>query len=582
MVPQFDAEERVGKLPQDLARSQGRRHGPRFPGKAGAFAAAILVAAISAALVPGAAIAFGGPRPHASLGLAAPATSVVGQNVTTVATFSGGSRGFAGGQPVTLFVDGSFISTRFTDSGGRASFTISGSVLNVARTYLLKAFAGGRHGGVSASSQLAVTAAPLAVSGGRTGTIALRTSVSLSIPTGSPLGADVTVGAVLKDAAGRAVFGQRIALMLDGTQIKSDDTGPGGLVSFLIPGHKLDQARAYTVQAVFSGSHGYLASAVTSTLTVLSAAIEIRTVPALPGVAFSMGGIEAVTGPDGVAALPVPASGTYKLLTNLNPDAAGTPGVRASFVRWADDVFTPDRNIVVDGPATYVIGLRIADTARIRYVDLAGRTVDPTLVEDTRFVAADGTELALNTQTGAGEFWLTTSTSTPGPGNGLTFSPVIYKAVSARIHGLEALAPGQQSWTPSHGGTWTIRLALYDLSVRPEDAISGASVGGRLHLELPDGTTVEKPVGADGTATFADLPAGQYRVSLDSSLPGMAVSLPASQVQTMHVVTLWDVIALIGAWFGFVLVMLFAVLGRRLPLVQRLPRLPRLPRLRRV
>jgi hypothetical protein len=540
--------------------------------KAAVIFAAVLVATLSAALIPGTATAFWGPPPP-SLSLHAPARSVAGQNVNVVVNVGGRHGQWQGGSPVTLLLDGSAIATKWTDSSGNASFTISGSLLLAARTYNLKAVTRNRYGsGDSSSASLTVLAAPaVVVPHPQPVIVPQRTSVSLALPSDSPLGSDITVSATLKNASGKPMTGEHLALWLEDAQLKTEVTDATGTATFTISGRKLDQARTYAVRAVYSGSHGYLASLANSVLTIITAAIEIRTVPPLSGVAFVLGGTAALTGPDGVAALPVPASGTYKLLTDLNPDPSGRTPVKASFVRWGDNVLTADRTIVVNGPATYVIGLRIADLARIRYVDMDGRTLDPAIVEQAQFTAADGTQLAINSQTGTGEFWLTASQSTGAPGDSLTAAPVTYRAVSAKVHGLEALDTDQQSWTPSQGGTWTVRLALYELSVRTQDAVTGAAVSGKVSLALPNGDSMVAATTGDGTATFAALPAGRYRVTIDSAIPGMTVTLgpnPVPQVQKMYVITALDVIGLVGAWFGFVLLMVLTVLGRgrfRLP-----------------
>ena len=515
---------------------------------------ALLLSSMAAALVAGTATAFRGPQSSATLTLQAPAQSVVGQNVGVVAVL-GGRQGQSAGHPITLFVDNVQLTTKFADSQGRAAFTIPGSMLNSVRVYRLTAVAdGGRGRRSSAVASLSVIAAPPPGQGSGSGTSAQRTSLSLAIPTGSPLGNDVAVTASLKDASGRPIAGQHLALMLDGVQLKSDDSDPTGHVAFSIPGKKLNQAGGYAVEATFSGSHGYSASAANATLTVVAAAIQIRTVPAVPGLGFSLGGATAITGPDGVAALPVPVSGTYKLTSDLNPDATGAPAVRAGFVRWADDVYTASRTIVVDGPATYVMGLRVAYSASVRYLDMAGRALDPAVVDEAHFSADDGTEVALNTQTGTTKVWWTANTTAPVQSNGVTAAPIKYRAVSVKIHGLEALAPDQQEWTPANGD-WTIRLQIYDLSVRAQDAVFGGPASGQVRLSWPDRTSVTKTVGADGRVTFSGLPAGNYLVGLAGVTT--RVSLPGSQVATLRVLSSTDVALEIAAGLAVGLLMLF-------------------------
>jgi hypothetical protein len=515
---------------------------------------ALLLSSMAAALVAGTATAFRGPQSSATLTLQAPAQSVVGQNVGVVAVL-GGRQGQSAGHPITLFVDNVQLTTKFADSQGRAAFTIPGSMLNSVRVYRLTAVAdGGRGRRSSAVASLSVIAAPPPGQGSGSGTSAQRTSLSLAIPTGSPLGNDVSVTASLKDASGRPIAGQHLALMLDGVQLKSDDSDPTGHVAFSIPGKKLNQAGGYAVEATFSGSHGYSASAANATLTVVAAAIQIRTVPAVPGLGFSLGGATAITGPDGVAALPVPVSGTYKLTSDLNPDATGAPAVRAGFVRWADDVYTASRTIVVDGPATYVMGLRVAYSASVRYLDMAGRALDPAVVDEAHFSADDGTDVALNTQTGTTKVWWTANTTAPVQSNGVTAAPIKYRAVSVKIHGLEALAPDQQEWTPANGD-WTIRLQIYDLSVRAQDSVFGGPASGQVRLSWPDRTSVTKTVGADGRVTFSGLPAGNYLVGLAGVTT--RVSLPGSQVATLRVLSSTDVALEIAAGLAVGLLMLF-------------------------
>jgi hypothetical protein len=522
----------------------------------GRSAAALILAAMLSSipgLAAGPSVALGAPG-GPNLTLQAPARSVVGQNVGATAVLTGRRGQPFGGVPVSLLVNGSQVARVFTNSQGAAAFTIPGSVLNAAGTYSLVAVSGGFFRNSSPTLSLVVTAAAPGISGGGGhGTVVVGTRLSLAIPTGSQLGQDVAVSAVLRDASGRPVAGQHLALMLDGVQLKSDASGPAGNVDFSIPGKKLGQARSYAIAATFSGSHGYAASSATATLDVGAAAIRILTVPPAPGLDFSLAGVTAVTGPDGVAALPVPASGIYKLSADLNPEPAGTLAARVSFVRWADSSSAASRTISVDGPASYVMGVRIAYAARVQYVDAAGRTIDPTIVDEADFKAADGTDVVLNPQTGNTKVWWTASTAaaptaadaaaglaTPGANPGLAATPISYRAVSVKIHGADALAPGPQTWTPSDGGTWTIRLQLYDLTVRALDSMFGAPMGGKVDLTRPDGTKVAQSIGADGTARFSGLPAGAYRLGLEGQAGTMSLALAKTQDTTLRVVTITD------------------------------------------
>ena len=170
------------------------------------------------------------------------------------------------------------------------------------------------------------------------------------------------------------------------------------------------------------------------------------------------------------------------------------------------------------------------------------------------FSADDGTEVALNTQTGTTKVWWTANTTAPVQSNGVTAAPIKYRAVSVKIHGLEALAPDQQEWTPANGD-WTIRLQIYDLSVRAQDSVFGGPASGQVRLSWPDRTSVTKTVGADGRVTFSGLPAGNYLVGLAGVTT--RVSLPGSQVATLRVLSSTDVALEIAAGLAVGLLMLF-------------------------
>ncbi len=185
----------------------------------------------------------------------------------------------------------------------------------------------------------------------------VATVIKLEVPTGSVLGNDVTVGASLTTQGGQPIVGEHLSLLLDGNQVRSDKTDTTGKVPLVIAAKDISEARAYAVQVTFGGARGLAASSANATLTILAAGIQFRTVPAQPDLRFTLGTETALTGPDGVAALPVPKTGAYQLTVDLNPDISATATVKASFVRWLDNVYTANRTIDVVGPATFVMGI---------------------------------------------------------------------------------------------------------------------------------------------------------------------------------------------------------------------------------
>jgi len=390
----------------------------------------------------------------------------------------------------------------------------------------------------------------------------LSTAVTVEVPTGSVIGQDVTLVAQLKTHGGQVVAGEHLTLEVDGAPLRADKTDAQGKIQFLIPGKKLNEARDYPIVVIFGGAHGLAASFSNETLTVLAAAIQIQTVPALPNMRFTLGTETALTGPDGVAALPVPKSGTYQLTADLNADTSPTATVKASFVRWLDNIFTANRTIDVTGPASYVVGLKVAYRATIKYVDLEGNPVDPTLVDQAQFSTGTGTnDVVLNSQTGAKDVWWQASTAVR-VSTFLKPSPTTYRALSAKIHGAEVVNRGQQAWTPTEDGVWTIELLLYGMTVQTRDAVFGTPVAGQLTLMYPDGAKIEQPVAGDGKVSFDNLPRGQYQLQLTPSAfsPPSPVALSKVQDATLRIVTYQDIALAVG--LVVVVLIVLAVIGR--------------------
>ena len=390
----------------------------------------------------------------------------------------------------------------------------------------------------------------------------LATDVTVEVPTGSVIGQDVNLVAQLKTRAGQVIAGEHLTLQVDGAPLRADKTDAQGKIQFLIPGKKLSEARDYPIVVIFGGAHALTASFANATLTILAAAIQIQTVPALPNMRFTLGTETALTGPDGVAALPVPKSGTYQLTADLNADTSPTATVKACFVRWLDNVFTANRTIDVTGPASYVVGLKVAYRATIKFVDLEGNPVDPTLVDQAQFSTGTGTnDVVLNSQTGAKDVWWQASTAVR-VSTFLKPSPTTYRALSAKIHGAEVVNRGQQAWTPTEGGVWTIELLLYGMTVQTRDAVFGTPVAGQLTLMYPDGAKIQQPVAEDGKVSFANLPRGQYQLQLTPSAfsPPSPVALSKVQDATLRIVTYQDIALAVGLMV--VVLIVLAVIGR--------------------
>jgi hypothetical protein len=555
----------------------------RIPGRRRivSFTAALSIAwAVGSAWAPAAAVAFSGQPSATTLTWNLPSQASVGATVPVDAILTDMSGQGVEGQTVSLSVAGMVIDHARTGPGGRAQLSIPAAVIPTAGTYAVE-------GEFSGSSELqaAAVAGSLAVSypivtasysgppttqtAGPGAVVDVPTVTGVEVPTGSVLGSDVSVVAVLPTRTGTPLS-EHVTLNLDGNQVRGDRTDATGKVTLIIPAKYLLEARAYTVQVVFAGAHGLAPSAAQATLTILAAAIQIQTVPPLPNLRFTLGSETAFTGPDGVAALPVPKAGSYPLTADLNPDTSPTATVKASFVRWLDNVYTANRTIDVTGPATYVMGLRVAYRASIQYIDLNNNPVDQTLVDQAQFSTGTGAnDIVLNSQTGAKDVWWTAATAVRY-GSQLQVSEVTYRALSVQIHGAQVVNRGQQAWTPTENGAWVIQLLLYSMTVQTRDAMFGTPVPGELTLTYPDGAEVSQHLDSDGRITFSNLPRGQYHLALSpvAFSPPAPVALSRIQESTLRVVTYQDV----GTIVGLLLVVGALVIGRWVILSRRIKR----------
>jgi hypothetical protein len=129
--------------------------------------------------------------------------------------------------------------------------------------------------------------------------------------------------------------------------------------------------------------------------------------------------------------------------------------------------------------------------------------------------------------------------------------------------GTNVVNQGQQAFTPTISGTWTINLLLFDLTVHTTDAVTGSSLHGTAELVFPDSSSRTAPIGRDGSAQFTGLPRGSYVVKLntDGIAPTTPIALSRSQEATIRVISTFD----IGLAVAFVVLSLLALLwiGRR-------------------
>jgi hypothetical protein len=382
----------------------------------------------------------------------------------------------------------------------------------------------------------------------------IATSIDLQIPLQVNLGQDVLVRARLT-AAGRPVTSRLIQLLLDGRVLRNGSVDANGEVAIPIHGKELSFEHLAQVTVSFRGGADLGPSQSTRAMTVAPAVITVQTVPAVDGIPMTLGTQRAVT-LKGRATFPISKAGSYVLTPDVS--AVDKSQMRADFVRWADNVFTPWRTLEVTGDETLVLGLHLAYRGSFRFVNSSGHPISSSSIKSITLTSTGGSELTL---TKYQDVWLEAGTAVKQL-DSLAPSPRSWRLLEVEMAGTNVVNRGQQRITPAPGAIWTVNLLLYDLKVEARDAIFGNLIGGELSLGYPDGSARISQMGKDGSGIdYPQLPRGLYTLQLKVAGLGAPtpVALSRDQTAVIRVITYLD-LSLLGfvliaatgvmAWFG--------------------------------
>jgi Putative peptidoglycan binding domain len=400
---------------------------------------------------------------------------------------------------------------------------------------------------------------------GRPGLPPARTVFTLEITTAAmtlqaapvPVGTPLELAVQIRKAAGGPLADAPVALFVNGKRLATGHSAADGTLT-LRSKHNLP-AGDYQAEAVFDGLPGVLPTRATTQLTVNPTWLEIETVPRLTGARFALDGQQFVSDQAGIARIAVQRSGNYTL--SVLPWEPGDDGMHATFARWMDDVFAPQRRMRLPTGGRVQVGFDISYQVRASFLDLANRPVDPGIVSSVVVTSSDRTRYTLSATQAR---WL--------PGSrvvrleqGLEARPIGYVAGNVLVNGSNVVNQGQQRFDPTHRQDWPIQLLLYSTHFIVRDAMFGFPIGSSLRLTYPDGIAQEWPLGPDGELTTGLLARGGYSASVKA--PGISAAIPIvlsrDQEVRLIVISYLD-LAVLGV--------IFAVIGLGLLFVGR-PRL---------
>ena len=232
----------------------------------------------------------------------------------------------------------------------------------------------------------------------------------------------------------------------------------------------------------------------------------IQTNPPAPGMRFAVDGEVFKADGNGRAHPPAAAVGTSHSVRALATTLQ--PGVRARFDRWY-------------GGGT-IAALDLEHRVRFRFADLAGRPVDPDVIDSVTLLGSNGERRMFRGQTTG---WLQGNRVVPESG-GRRSTLVSYAAEHVVVTGTSAVHRAQQRFFPARTPEIRLRLLLFAVRFEVHDALLGFPIGSSVRLTFPDGRVQHYALGSGGEVTVNSLPRGDYRVSADAL--GISSSRPVA------------------------------------------------------
>ena len=279
--------------------------------------------------------------------------------------------------------------------------------------------------------------------------------------------------------------------------------------------------------------------------------VEIATIPPIAGVEISSAGARFTTDSEGRVRLPLPTEAADG--SRLNPQEA----LEVTRVpRLGENVRARFARVYGRPSGGLTLFFDVLRRAKPRFVDTAGKRVDPERVESITLKARTGVVRTIKSDRPA---WLHTRRVVPFAG-GFEVKDIEWAVQEVLVDGTNVVNRAQFSFVPSVKGFYEVPLLFYSASFEVDDALLGFPVGSAIELRYPDGTVRRHELDSDGRVTLPALARGTYDVSVDG--PGYSFTRPVSvtkdQQMALQVVSYLDLLLAGGAFLTVVFGLLFA------------------------
>ncbi len=300
-----------------------------------------------------------------------------------------------------------------------------------------------------------------------------------------------------------------------------------------------------------------------------SATLLIHTVPRIRGVRVFLDGSAYQTDSQGFVAIPT-TSGGHRI--HILRPLSHPPGTTVRFSRWLDGIALADRRISIS-PGTNVqqAGFAVSHPITVRFADSRGGPVALSNVTRLTIDSSLGERFTFSPAAPPRSLAVDRIVRDPA---GLVPLAIRYSVRDVIIDGANVVYGGSQNFFVRRSRAWTVKILLFPLQIKVQDALFGFPIGSAVRLTLPNGSGRIVPLGTDHAVTLTGLPRATYQ--LVAKGPGFGLASPSTlskpQVAQLLLLSWVDVLAVLT--FAALFLVGLPVLGGRIVRRQGGIRLP--------
>ncbi len=332
-------------------------------------------------------------------------------------------------------------------------------------------------------------------------------------------GDTVEITAKLTNATGGpvgAAANEVLVLYVNDVQERRMRTDKNGVATFTVTNVASGVDR---VDVFYAGTKSLLPTNAMAEFTVKPAILEIQVVPPIQGVEVVCEGETYRSDTSGVIVIERAHAGKVQL--QLKTRAVDTPGAHASFSRWLDDLFVPDRTVTIASKSRIQLGFDVSNLVVLHFYDPLSGAVNFSRISSVTLKSTTGVVHAFSTDE---PHWLE-STRITRRQSGLESAQIQWGVDSVIIDGSSVVNQGQQRFFAKPNDHWNINLLLFSAVFTARDALFGFPIGTGFEITYPSGLQRVIPFDKNGSLSLESLVRGKYEVKV-AGAPGLATASP--------------------------------------------------------